>query len=310
MASLRAVLRKSPLAVNTYLKVKDLGQQIFPRRSVRAVSQALVQPDSSQDPSEGAASGQAAAAPGAETPRKWENADFDVYCQYPPHVFYTFRERDALFRDAVAAYSNVPVADEPSGLHTDPNRVLQLFQLISAANRLPDGDYVEFGSHRGFSTRVIHRFMDAGRTLFAFDTFEGFDERDIAVEKTLYESPWGAGSFAPTSVERVAKYVGDGDWPTNLKLVKGWFPDSYRGMEDRRWRFVHIDFDLYAPIKAALERSWEQLLPGGIVLVHDYGCYGFPAARMAVDEFSLQIGLAPTELVDRWSSAVFRKPLR
>src|SRR5688572_10910449 len=152
MVSLRAVLRKSPLAVNTYLKVKDLGQQIFPRGSVPAVSQALVQSDSSQDSSEGAASGQAASPVVAETPRMWQSADFDIYYQYPPHVFYTFRERDALFRDAVAAYSNVPVEDEPSGLHTDPNRVLQLFQLISAANRLTDGDYVEFGSHRGFST--------------------------------------------------------------------------------------------------------------------------------------------------------------
>lgn len=308
MSSLRATLRKVPLAAHVYRKFRNLtgdrqphpvgGPSLDPMTEGSGNADAVRSRDAVTSATE------------ARSPAKWKASDFDIYHQFPPHVFYTFRDRDALFRDAVSAYSNVPVEDEPSGLHTDPNRVLQFFQLVSAANRLPEGDYVEFGSHRGFSTRAIHRFMDPDRTLYAFDTFEGFDERDVAVERERYDSPWGAGSFAPTSVERVAKYVGDGEWPTNLKLVKGWFPDSYRGLDDRRWRFVHVDFDLYSPIKAALEHSWEQVLPGGIVLIHDYGCYGFPGARAAVDEFCERVGLLPIELVDRWSSAVIRKPLR
>jgi macrocin-O-methyltransferase TylF-like protien len=309
MSSLQAALRKSPLAVSIYLKLRGLTNARQPH-PVAEPSPPLT--EESIHSSVQAAQGQERRIAAVETEGSatWKTSDFDIYHQYPPHVFYTFSDRDALFRDAVTTYSNVSVEDEPSGLYTDPNRVLQFFQLISAANRLSEGDYVEFGSHRGFSTRVIHRFMDPSRTLYAFDTFEGFDERDVVVEKNRYDSPWGAGSFAPTSVERVAKYVGDGEWPTNLKLVKGWFPDSYRGMESQRWRFVHIDFDLFAPIKAALENSWEQVLPGGVVLVHDYGCYGFPGARAAVDEFSEKVGVPATELVDRWSSAVIRKPLR
>ena len=98
-------------------------------------------------------------------------------------------------------------------------------------------------------------------------------------------------------------------WPANLKIVKGWFPESFKGLEEIRWRFVHIDFDLYQPIKTALETLWKPLLPGGIVMVHDYGCYGFPAARRAVDEFCHAIGQLPVELNDRWSTAVIRKPV-
>ena len=115
-----------------------------------------------------------------------------------------------IVREALNAYSSVSVADEPSGLYTDPNRVLNFFQNIEAANKLAPGDYLELGSHRGFSLRVIYRFMDPSRTLYSLDTFEGFDERDIAVEQTKYATSWTAGSFAPTSVERVARYVGDG----------------------------------------------------------------------------------------------------
>jgi len=284
--STRQFLKRSPLAVKIYLTLKRLAHSVFPADSPALPEAAPVKPEIC----------------GIE-------ANFDIYSQYPPHVLYTFPEKDVLVRDALKAYSNVSVSDEPSGLHTDPNRVLNFFQLIEAANRLPPGDYIELGSHRGFSLRVIHRFMDPARTLYSFDTFEGFDERDISVERTSYATAWTAGSFAPTSVERVAHYVGDGYWPNNLKIVKGWFPDSFKGLDDVRWRFVHIDFDLYQPIKTALETLWEPLLPGGVVMVHDYGCYGFPGARKAVDEFCEAIGQLPIELADRWSTAVLRKPL-
>ena len=281
---IRQFIKRSPLAVKGYLACKRIAHSVFPPDRPAQFVAVPVRP-------------------------QFVDADFDIYKQYPPHILYTFPEKDAIFREALKAYSSVSVADEPSGLHTDPNRVLNFFQLIEAANRLPSGDYIELGSHRGFSLRVIHRFMDPSQTLYSFDTFEGFDERDIAVEKTTYDTLWTAGSFAPTSVERVAQYVGDGSWPSNLKIVRGWFPDSFKGLDDVRWRFVHIDFDLYQPIKAALETLWKPLLPGGVIMIHDYGCYGFPGARKAVDEFCETIGQWPIELSDRWSTAVLRKPL-
>ena len=307
--SIRQLLKRSSIAVSIYLACKRLAARLFfpsypetaapePRAAVAAVNEPhiLNEPQTAQEQ-------QAPAEP------QMSDADFDIYHQYPPHVLYTFREKDAVVRNAMTAYSNVSVADEASGLRTDPNRVLNFFQLVEAANRLPAGDYIELGSHRGFSLRVIHRFMDPSRTLYSLDTFEGFDQRDIETEKSKYDTPWMAGSFAPTSVERVAHYVGDGIWPDNLKMIKGWFPELFKGLDDVRWRFVHIDFDLYQPIKSALELLWKPLLPGGIVMIYDYGCYGFPAARTAVDEFCESIGQLPIELTDRWSTAVIRKPL-
>jgi hypothetical protein len=235
-------------------------------------------------------------------------ADLNVYRQFPPAILMELPDKNVVFRDALRGYVSVPVADEASGLYSDPIRVLNFFQMIQAANRLSQGDYLELGSHRGYSLRVIHHFMDPAQKLYSLDTFEGFDAKDIAIEQTKYDAPWTEGNFAPTSVERVARYVGDGVWPENLKIVKGWFPESFRGLEDRRWRFVHIDFDLYQPIKTALEMLWDNVLPGGVIMVHDYGSFGFPAARKAVDEFCATIGQFPIELSDRWSTAVLRKP--
>jgi hypothetical protein len=290
-SKLREFVKRVPAAVNAYLACKKIAYSLFPppihENTVACSLERQTEPVPSEPVSQ----------------------NFDTYIQYPPHVFYTFPEKDALLRDALKAYSSVSVTDEPSGLYTDPNRVLILFQLMQASNTLPEGDYIELGSHRGFSLRVIYKFMDPCRDLYSLDTFEGFDDRDIAVERTKYDSQWTAGSFAPTSVDNVARYVGDGSWPKNLKIVKGWFPESFKGFENIRWRFVHIDFDLYNPIKSALEALWDPLLPGGIILIHDYGCYGFPGVRQAVDEFCKRIGHLPIELSDRWSSAALRKPL-
>jgi O-methyltransferase len=208
-------------------------------------------------------------------------------------------QKGAQLRKAIAEYNAA------HGWPFDPIRVVHLFQQLEATSVLPPGDYLELGVHKGFTLKVIHRFMDSTRTLYALDTFEGFDNRDLSVEAAHYASPWRAGNFLPTSVEGVGAYVGD---PTNLKIVKGWFPDSFQGLEGRSWRFVHIDFDLYQPIKTALETLWPALVPGGVVIVHDYGNYGFPAARQAVDEFCDTVGVFPIQFGDRWGSVGLRKP--
>ena len=68
MSSLRAVLRKSPLAVNIYLTVKDLWERIFERRPVSAAQfQTEVRSDLNED-LEGA--GDQAAPVGAEISTK------------------------------------------------------------------------------------------------------------------------------------------------------------------------------------------------------------------------------------------------
>ena len=184
---------------------------------------------------------------------------------------------------------------------------MQFFYLVEIANRAPEGDYVELGTFKGYTARLIYRLMDQSRRLYLLDTYEGFDERDLPVEKKLYANDWHAGNFEPTSPEAVTAYVGGGSPPANVVPIKGWFPDSFKGLEDHRWRFVHIDLDLYQPILTACDMLWPRLVPGGVMLIHDYGCYGF-RANLAVDEFAAKIGQVPVPLADRWGSVAIIKP--
>jgi len=219
-----------------------------------------------------------------------------------PHIFEGSRNKWNQFDSIWEEYR------KGHGKPWDPIRIAQFMNLFEIANSAPEGDYVELGTHWGLMAKVIWRLMDPSRTLYCFDTFEGFDEKDIKKEKEIYDNNWKVGNFMPTSPEMVAEYIGNGLPPENLTLVKGWIPESFEPYKELKWRFVHIDMDLYQPIKYGLELTWPRLVPGGVLVVHDYGCLGFPGAKVAVDEFFAPLGLRPLPMGDRWGSVMIVKP--
>ncbi len=88
---------------------------------------------------------------------------------------------------------------------------------------------------------------------------------------------------------------------------KGLFPQTAQGLEDRKFCFVSIDTDLYAPVLAGLEFFHPRLSPGGFIFVHDYNNALFPGAKAAVREFSARTGAAFVPITDIYGTAVFSK---
>ena len=213
----------------------------------------------------------------------------------------------------------------------DPVRVLALMYLIEIANTLEEGDYGEFGVREGPTAKVIHCMMDAGRELYLFDTFEGFHVKDIEVEKqalsqTEFENVQHVLSVADgeqttgysdgvraestgrgLDLNSVVDTVADERDRGNIHCIKGWLPDSLVGCEDLRWRFVHLDLDLYAPTKSVLDYVWPRLVPGGIIAIHDCREINFIGGRKAVEEFADGLGLTPIAFPDVWGTAVLVK---
>lgn len=191
----------------------------------------------------------------------------------------------------------------------DPVRLVQLMALLDIANAAPEGDYLEIGTHRGESAKVIYKLMDPSRTMYCIDTFEGFVESDLHAEKTVNPaSTWQVGNFIETSPEYVSRYVGDGLPPANFRAIKGWFPQAYAGLEDCLWRFVHLDMDLYEPTRIAMEMLWPRLVPGGVMVFHDYDNVSFPGVKISVDNFLDKLGLKALPMGDLWGSAMIVKP--
>lgn len=185
-------------------------------------------------------------------------------------------------------------------------RSATLFRLASRIlqSKVP-GDIAELGVYRGDLARKLNAWFP-GRTLYLFDTFEGFDMRDITIEQSLSCSKAQKGDFSDTSETFVLKRL---PYPEDARIRKGYFPDTAAGLEDNRYAFVSLDADLYAPILAGLEYFYPRLSPGGMILLHDYNNERFRGARQAVEDFESQSGPLPlVPLCDLHGSAVIVHP--
>ena len=192
----------------------------------------------------------------------------------------------------------------------DGNRVLQAHLLLDRVKALPYGDYAEVGTYRGNYARLIHARMAGDAKFYCFDTFEGFDHLDVGTEAAVSGLHTRAGLFSDTSLGVVARNITDGVSSDRLVLRQGFFPQTFAGLEDHKWRFVLLDADLYAPIKAGLEAFWPGLVSGGFIVVHDYLSDHYKGVRQAVDEFFDPLGVVPIPWPDRVGSAVIVKPRR
>jgi O-methyltransferase len=195
----------------------------------------------------------------------------------------------------------------PDKLPREGVRWFMINLLLGEVRQRSSGDYAELGTYRGKTARIIYRGMAEGATLHCFDTFEGFPEKDVDAEAGHSAVAVATGLYGNTGMESVKRYILDGATDERLVLTKGRFPETFTGLERQTWRFVHLDCDLAEPMKAGLELFWPGLVPGGMVLVHDFNGYYAEGLQKVVREFCGQHGTVPVPMCDSAGSAVLVK---
>lgn len=192
----------------------------------------------------------------------------------------------------------------PDALKIFDPRYGEMRLICSQLNELKiDGDAAELGVYRGDFAAGINAALPE-RTIHLFDTFEGFSECDVAVERNGKLSKAGIGDFADTSVELVRSRL---PHPEKAMFYKGFFPDTFIKCAAERFAFVSIDADLYAPTAAALPLFWERLSEGGAIMVHDVISTQFTGVKKAVDEFCMRERIIYTPVCDLHGSVIIRK---
>jgi O-methyltransferase len=180
-----------------------------------------------------------------------------------------------------------------------------IYQIIElAAGEIKDkkikGCIAELGVYKGdFAKRINIHFP--GRTLYLFDTFNGFDKRDVEIENR-FNSNAKENDFTNNNIELVLKKM---KYPKNCIVKEGWFPETTKDI-DERFAFVSIDADLFEPIYQGLLYFYERLEKGGYIFVHDYNgkLYG---AKEAVQKFSKGFNVPYVPLSDLCGTVVFSK---
>jgi O-methyltransferase len=163
------------------------------------------------------------------------------------------------------------------------------------------GNVAELGVYKGKFARYIN-FYFPDRKLYLFDTFEGFDSRDVAKEKQKSFS-LGEQDFSDTSVEMVMRLMPN---PKNCQPIKGFFPESAKDIEDR-FVFVSLDADLYEPIYNGLLFFYPRLVRGGYIFIHDFNNDSYKGSRQAVEQFCSEQNINFVPLPDAGGSAVICK---
>jgi O-methyltransferase len=200
-----------------------------------------------------------------------------AYAQVWPFATYSPWLTDADFRRTYDAIKHHTLADH--------YLCYDLWQLVGEAAKLDRGDLIEIGAWRGGTGCVIARRSELsgiGNTVYLCDTFKG------VVKAGEFDTHYLGGEHADTSPEIVRELV-QCLGLTNVQLLVGVFPEETGCLvEDRKFRFCHLDVDVYQSAADVVEWIWPRLLTGGLIVFDDYGFKGCEGVTRFVNEQRLK----------------------
>lgn len=165
--------------------------------------------------------------------------------------------------------------EERRGFNT--HRKWTLWQLLRLTGSV-EGDTAECGVFRGGSSWLICAAgRDRGRIHHLFDSFEGLSRP--GADDGSYWKPGDLATGEDTVLANLAPFA------DRLVFHKGWIPERFEDVADKRFSFVHIDVDLYQPTLDSVAFFYPRLSPGAVLLCDDYACTSCPGATKSIDEF-------------------------
>jgi O-methyltransferase len=145
------------------------------------------------------------------------------------------------------------------------------------------GDVLEVGVWRGGSGCLLaaqERRSGGDGHVYLCDTFAG------VVNAGSDDPIYSGGEHSDTSpqlVESLARSLG----LDNIEILVGAFPDeTAASIADRRFKFCHLDVDVYESTLSSADWLWPRLTVGGLIVVDDYGGDGMDGVQRAVAEFA------------------------
>ena len=183
----------------------------------------------------------------------------------------------------------------------DTARMQKLFarhRLFLEVQNLP-GHVVDAGVFKGVSTllfaHLIKTYSPNGRRkVIGFDTFgatfdgaQEFESGRAAEFMKHHEEGMKSKLEAVIAAQGLSDYceLVAGDIVETLPI----YISENRGM---RISLLHLDLDVFEPTLAVLRAAWESMIPGGLIVLDEYGIEGWGESE-AVDLFFKERGIKP-----------------
>lgn len=153
------------------------------------------------------------------------------------------------------------------------------------------GDVAEVGAYEGGNAICVLQspIWESARKYYMFDSFEGFP--DLSPEDP---GSFSAGDYATS--KNVQEVIGKLAAHKEASVIKGFVPETFSRLPaDVQLSMVFYDCDLYQPALDTYNFCWDRLVPGGLILVHDYFAPpgGFEGVKKATDEFCAAKQVSP-----------------
>lgn len=157
-----------------------------------------------------------------------------------------------------------------------------------------EGDFVELGVYKGYSSFVLANYLNFSElkiNWFLYDTFEGVpeDQQNQTGRQSSYEEKYQRTGLYESVVEKFKPFK-------NIKVIKGKVPDIFERVCPEKIAFLHIDMNSAKAEVGALERLFDRVSPGGIIIFDDYGWIFYGENKVAEDKFMEERGYSIMEM--------------
>ena len=161
-----------------------------------------------------------------------------------------------------------------------------------------EGDFVECGVNRGFTTSAILDYLNwnsthNGRRFYLMDTFHGLVEEQVNPQERAIGRIEEFKDIYTECYELTRQNFAEFD---DVVLIRGTIPDSLRENLATKVAFLHIDMNCALPKVAALRHFWPKMSAGAIILLDDYAYHGYLPQKEAIDELGHELGFTVLSL--------------
>jgi O-methyltransferase len=159
-------------------------------------------------------------------------------------------------------------------------RTLTFIWLAKLAIDKNLGDLYEFGTGKGWMIRCLSRKYDIRKiNIKLFDRFEQgkIDEISGLITDLDFYNP----TYAKDEKELEELTAQD----NKIEIIKGDLPQSLEAIKHDRIGMVHVDLNAVEPSIQSLEKIWEYIPTGGIILMDDYLFTEHVNQKKALDQF-------------------------
>ena len=140
----------------------------------------------------------------------------------------------------------------------------------AASNALyVEGDFVECGVLKGFSSAVLCQFLEFDkipREFFLYDTFQGMPE-ETSTEQELRSWNYSNEEEDKLYVDVCSVFS---PYP-NVNVIKGVVPYSFDEQVPDKIAYLHLDMNSEQAEIMALDHLFNRVVPGGLIVLDDYG---------------------------------------